>query len=159
MIMTNYSSIFSNSHDSGSATTEMPYHQYNGHNGHNGHNNRWYGDVLDTLAEICRRQPKARLQTCIRNELIKRCRYSMLQDRITSSPGRWNQRQGDSSYGGDYYGGDQTDSRRRFHQTYSGNNRPDYGDPSSQYYPRGNQNEDTDEEDFGYSDGDSMGYK
>ncbi|GIY84196.1 uncharacterized protein CDAR_462381 [Caerostris darwini] len=93
IIMTNYSSLFSDSRENGPGTTDMSHNR----------NHQFYNDILDTLGEMCRRQPRARLQTCIRNELIKRCRYSMLQDRFTSSPGRWNQRRTDTDNGYDNF--------------------------------------------------------
>ncbi|GIX66480.1 hypothetical protein CEXT_11491 [Caerostris extrusa] len=94
IIMTNYSSLFSDSRENGPGTTDMSHNR----------NHQFYNDILDTLGEMCKRQPRARLQTCIRNELIKRCRYSMLQDRFTSSPGRWNQRRTDTDNGYDNFG-------------------------------------------------------
>ncbi|KFM73807.1 hypothetical protein X975_26840, partial [Stegodyphus mimosarum] len=163
-IMTNYSSMFSDSRESGSATTEMSFSYTRSH--------QWY-DVLDTLAEICRRQPRARLQTCIRNELIKRCRFSMLQDRFTSAPGRWvNQRHLDrgSPYNVNY--GSRIDPHKRiqFYGAGRGGNpegalivmgRPmDFGSNSeSKYFSRGGYSDDMDDEEFGYSDSESMRYK
>lgn len=103
----------------------------------------------------------------------------MLEDRITSAPGRWNQSQRrreyypyNTNYGNnDRYGGsgDIMDRRRYPQQLYGNrrnygntnyNSRTDTGDTQGYYYPRGTYNEDSDDEDIGYLDrGDSGRYK
>ncbi|GFQ74935.1 uncharacterized protein TNCT_410532 [Trichonephila clavata] len=165
IIMTNYSSLFSDSRENGPGTTDMNFSF--------SRNNQFYNDILDTLSEACRRQPRARLQNCIRNELIKypfcsqRCRYSMLQDRFTSSPGHWNQRRTDSDSGYDGYGrmeprrrGQYFGGGRRHHDGFLMIGRPtDYTSDSRYYSSRGGYSDDMDDEEFGYSDSDSMRFK
>ncbi|XP_042910140.1 uncharacterized protein [Parasteatoda tepidariorum] len=160
IIMANYSSLFSDSREGGQGTTEMS-HSYN----RNSNNHQQWYDLLDNLVDACRKQPRARLQTCIRSELIKRCRYSMLQDRFTSYPGRWtSQRRTDYDSGyNDNYG--RMDPRRRYPYMGSGRRGQDelmlvarptnYGfNSDSRHYSRrdgGGGYDDADDEDFGYS--------
>ncbi|XP_054710949.1 uncharacterized protein LOC129220544 isoform X1 [Uloborus diversus] len=192
-IMSNYSSFFSDSRESGSSTTEMNHRRHQ----------QWYGDLLEVLADACRSQPRARLQTCIRNELIKncasmkysfisgdqdmnrkdgntqtptdkemqcfmRCRYSMLQDRITNQPSRWiTQRRTDRDPGySDGYGG-RMEYRRTNHGFGGRRNqdghymsRPmDFGLSTDSRYSRSGYRDDMDDEEFGYSDSDSSRFK
>ncbi|KAF8768058.1 hypothetical protein HNY73_020917 [Argiope bruennichi] len=161
IIMSNYSSFFSDSRENGPGTTDMSF-------SHN-RNREFYSDIFEALGEMCRRQPRARLQNCIRNELIKRCRYSMLQDRFTSSPGRFSQRRTDMDMGfNDNYG--RMEPRRRG-QFFNGGGRrhsdgfvimgrpTDYTSDSRYYTSRGSYGDDMDDEEFGYSDSDSMRFK
>ncbi|CAL1276698.1 unnamed protein product [Larinioides sclopetarius] len=161
IIMTNYSSFFSDSRENGPGTTDMSF-------SHN-RNSQYYNDIFEALGEMCRRQPRAKLHNCIRNELIKRCRYSMLQDRFTNSPARWGQRRTDMDTGfNDNYG--RVEPRRRG-QFFPGGGRhhtdaflmmgrpTDYTSDSRYHSSRGGYGDDMDDEDFGYSDSDSMRFK
>ncbi|KAG8183062.1 hypothetical protein JTE90_010889 [Oedothorax gibbosus] len=166
--------MFSESRENGPGTTmDMGYSNGN-------RNQQWYSETLESLAEACRRTPRGRLQTCIRNELVKRCRYSMLQDRFTTttSEGNWGSHRrtehDNYGYGQDGYGRNYEPRRRNFfhgggrrqpQDDFVVMRRPTFytSDAGGYHTSRGGGSyggDEADEEDFhSYSDGESERYK
>lgn len=167
LIKSNYTSYNSEYRDTSSSTTETTSYSYNKYLQRS-------GDSTEMIADNCsRHEPRVGMETCIRNELIKRCRYSMYQDRKTGQPNRFYAQRYNPSEGTWTDGSGTQNGNRRRNQMYGGviRREPDgflilsrpreYDSSESRYGSRRSSYEDDDEDgEFSYSDGiDSFRYR